>query len=105
MDRVPEPELMTGDEQAAAYAAADFSEAHQSYVTLFDRLFPDRPSQSTVLDLGCGACDVVIRFARANPGYQFDAVDGSAAMLRQARIALDREAEITRRVALVEGYI
>ena len=88
MIRVPEPELMDSDEQARAYAAADFSEAHQSYVTLFHETFPDRPARARVLDLGCGAADVVIRFAQANPRYTFHAVDGSAAMLKYARKAL-----------------
>jgi SAM-dependent methyltransferase len=105
MHRIPEPELMSDDDQAEAYAQADFSEAHQAYVTLFDRLFPTRDPRARVLDLGCGACDVVIRFARANPGYTFDAVDGSPAMLRQARLALERFPDVAPRVRLVEGYI
>ena len=71
MKRIPEPELMDTDEQARAYAAADFSAAHQSYVTLFSETFPQRPAKATVLDLGCGPADVTIRFAKANPGYGF----------------------------------
>src|ERR671925_585446 len=82
--RIPEPELMTEEEQATAYAHADFSEAHQRYVELFEAAFPKRPDTGTVLDLGCGAADVTVRFAKANPGYRFHAVDGSAAMLRHA---------------------
>jgi 2-polyprenyl-3-methyl-5-hydroxy-6-metoxy-1,4-benzoquinol methylase len=37
-----------------------------------------------VLDIGCGPCDVTRRFATANPGYRFHAVDGSRAMLQRA---------------------
>ena len=92
-------------EQARAYAAADFSEAHQSYVGLFDRTFPRRPSKGAVLDLGCGPADVTLRFARANPGYTFDAVDGSAAMLAFARQNLRTQHVSTRRIRLIEGYI
>ena len=105
MKRIPEPELMDSDEQARAYAAADSSEAHQSYVTLFDETFPDRPARATVLDLGCGAADVVVRFAQANPRYTFHAVDGSAAMLKYARKALQGRPNLVRRIKLAQAFI
>ncbi len=105
MQRIPEPELMDTDEQARAYAAADFSQAHQSYVTRFDDTFPRRPARATVLDLGCGPADVTLRFARANPGYTFHAVDGSAAMLRYARLALRSQRDLSHRVSFVQGCI
>jgi ubiquinone/menaquinone biosynthesis C-methylase UbiE len=105
MKRILEPELMDSDEQARAYAAADFSEAHQSYVTLFHETFPDRPARATVLDLGCGAADVVIRFAEANRRYTFHAVDGSAAMLKYARKALQRRPNLARRIKLAQAFI
>ena len=105
MKRIPEPELMDTDEQARAYAAADFSAAHQSYVTLFSETFPKRPATATVLDLGCGPADVTIRFAKANPGYTFHAVDGSAAMLNCARQALKSRRRLIQRIKLVGGYI
>ena len=105
MKRIPEPELMDTDEQARAYAAADFSAAHQSYVTLFSETFPKRPTKATVLDLGCGPADVTIRFAKANPGYTFHAVDGSAAMLNCARQALKSRRRLIQRIKLVGGYI
>ena len=105
MKRFPEPELMDTEEQARAYAAADFSEAHQSYVTLFDQTFPQRGAKATVLDLGCGPADVTLRFAAANTGYTFHAVDGSAVMLRYARQALRSQRGLAKRVRLIEGYI
>src|SRR5438477_4351979 len=105
MKRIPEPELMDTEEQARAYAAADFSEAHQSYVTLFNQTFPKRPARAAVLDLGCGPADVTLRFAKANPGYAFHAVDGSAAMLSFARQALQSQRALAKRVRLIEGYI
>ena len=105
MKRIPEPELMDSDAQARAYAAADFSEAHQSYVELFDQTFPERPARATVLDLGCGPADVVVRFAWANPHYTFHAVDGSAAMLQYARLALRRRPAIARRIQLTQAFI
>ena len=104
MKRTVEPELMDGEEQAQAYAAADFESAHAMYPRLFGETFPHRARRARVLDLGCGPCDVTIRFAGANPGYTFHAVDGSAAMLRQARRFVTKHA-LSRRIKLVEGFI
>ena len=97
MKRITEPELMVDAEQAQAYAAADFESAHRRYPLLFAELFPARPRPARVLDLGCGPCDVTIRFARANPGYRFHAVDGSAAMLQRA--------PRHPRIRLIHGYL
>jgi SAM-dependent methyltransferase len=105
MQRSPEPELMSADEQARAYAQANFEESHSLYPRLFDETFPDRPRRAIVLDLGCGPCDVTIRFARANPGYSFHAVDGSAAMLRHARARIECDSDLANRIALIEGFI
>lgn len=95
---------MDDDEQASAYAMADFACAHARYPRIFAERFPDRPTLALALDLGCGAADVTIRFAKANPGYLFHAVDGSAAMLRYARRALTR-AGLTNRIELIKGVI
>jgi SAM-dependent methyltransferase len=97
MQRLPEPELMLDDEQARAYAAADFESAHSRYPLLFDKLFPDRPRKALVLDIGCGPCDVTLRFAKVNSGYRFHALDGSAAMLKCA--------PRSKRIKLIYGYI
>lgn len=105
MKRIVEPELMTGEEQARAYAGADFSAAHDSYVKLFAEKFPKRLPSAVVLDLGCGPCDVTIRFAQANPGYRFHGVDGSAAMLEYGRRAIARHVGLARRIRLIEGFI
>lgn len=105
MKRVVEPELMTEEEQAQAYARADFESAHSLYPRLFAEKFPRRGRRATVLDLGCGPCDVTIRFAKANPGYRFHAVDGSTAMLKHGRRALAQHSGLARRFKLIEGYI
>jgi ubiquinone/menaquinone biosynthesis C-methylase UbiE len=104
MKRIVEPEVMFGEDQSAAYASADFESAHSSYPKLFAEKFPQRPRHASVLDLGCGPCDVTIRFAKANPGYIFHAVDGSAAMLRYARRAIATK-NLSRRIKLIEGFI
>ena len=104
MKRIVEPEVMSAADQAEAYAQADFEAAHSCYPKLFAEKFPRRPARAAALDLGCGPCDVTIRFAKANPGYTFHAVDGSAAMLRFAKRAV-AAAGLSRRVKLVEGFI
>ena len=105
MKRMVEPELMSAEEQSRAYAEADFEAAHSSYPKLFAEKFPRRPTRAFVLDLGCGPCDVTLRFAKANPTYTFHAVDGSAAMLKYGRRALARHAGLARRLRLVEGFV
>jgi SAM-dependent methyltransferase len=110
MKRIIEPQLMETREQARAYAAADFDAAHRMYPALFAEKFPHRPARALVLDLGCGPCDVVLRFARANPGYSFHAVDGSSAMLREARRMIARGAKseepvAASRIRLIHGFI
>lgn len=105
MQRVPEPDLMDDEEQARAYAGADFTEPNQSFVERFGEYFPnlaDRPLR--VLDLGCGPADVSVRFARAYPRATVDAVDGSKAMLTLAR-ELVRSAQMTDRVVLHHGVL
>ncbi len=90
MKRIPEPELMNEPEQAMAYAGADFSEPHEHFVSLFNEKFPDF-SEGHVLDLGCGTCDVIIRFARRYPFVTITGVDGAEAMLEIGRELLIKE--------------
>ena len=71
---------MESPEQARAYADADFSAPHDAFVAAFRERFPDFGG-GTAVDLGCGAADIAVRFARAHPGARVHGVDGSAAML------------------------
>src|SRR5215831_7244841 len=80
MERIPEPELMNEQDQAAAYAAADWSESHGKIPGYFRERFPTF-SSGRVLDLGCGTADVTVRFVRAFSGVTALGVDGSDAML------------------------
>ena len=106
MDRIPEQELMNEEDQAKAYAFADFSEPHNLFITLFQEKFSDiHPSfNDVVLDLGCGPCDVTRRFANAYRDAGFHAVDGAANMLKHAQ-ELNDEAGLTTRIKLIEGSI
>ncbi len=76
-------------EQARAYAEADFSDANERFLELFDLLHPE-PFDGTAVDLGCGPADIPLRFARRHPGARIDAVDGAPAMLALAGQALEQ---------------
>ena len=89
VQRIPEPELMTGPEQAKAYAEADFSESNLLFVGLFQEQFPDFASGSFV-DFGCGPADIPIRLARQYPHCSVIALDGSRAMLDLAQHAVNQ---------------
>jgi ubiquinone/menaquinone biosynthesis C-methylase UbiE len=105
MKRVTEPELMTDEEQARAYALADFEEPHEAFVSDFKRVFTSRDPGSYVLDLGCGPGDVSIRFARAFPECEVHGIDGSEAMLRFGVVLLDRAPGVRHRVRLICGML
>lgn len=98
--RIPEPELMDTPEQAAAYAAADFAEAHDALVLAFRERFPAFGS-GRMVDIGCGPADVTVRLARAHPHVSVDGVDGDAEMLRHGRIRVEA-AGLGERVRLDE---
>lgn len=106
LDRIPEPELMNGEEQAKAYAYADFSEPHDFFIKTFQDKFPSVQScfNDVVLDLGCGACDVTRRFAKAFHDAGFHAVDGAFEMLKHAQ-HINQQQGMTSRIKLIEGSI
>ena len=103
MQRIPEPELMDELEQAAAYAAADWSEAHEKVPAHFRQRFPEF-AKGRVIDLGCGTADVTVRFARAYPDVTIMGVDGSETMLSFGRRAV-REAGLDARIVLQKRYL
>ena len=98
MDRVLEPEIMDGEEQARVYAAADFSKENQGYVDQFLSTYDD-VDRAFVLDLGCGPADIPIRLARCLPELTLLGIDASPAMIRLAEAAV-REAGLTARIML-----
>ena len=103
MERVPEPELMNDAEQARAYAGADFALPHQHFIELLCERFPDE-EPAFALELGCGAGDICMRFARTFPHSVVHGVDGAEAMLACGRAAL-RASGLEGRVELVRGYL
>ena len=92
---------MEGEEQARAYAEADFSEPNTLFLELLARLIPGRLEGARVLDLGAGNGDIVVRFLTAYPGATCDALDGSPAMLAHARAALERLPGVAARCRLL----
>lgn len=96
LERTPEPELMDGAEQAAAYAGADFEDSHGAIVDALVGRLPDFPVAGHVLDIGCGPADISIRVARCFPGVRVDGIDGAEAMLAPGRERIDREGLVDR---------
>lgn len=102
MKRILEREIMDNEEQAVAYASADFSSSNQMFV---DKLLEDyRPILKNVLDIGCGPGDVPIRLAKAKPSIEITAVDASDPMLRLARKAV-KDAGLTRQIKIIKGHV
>ena len=87
MERIPEPELMDSPEQVKAYADEDFSAAHNQLVDGFVERFPDEVPEM-LLDLGCGAADVTLRFARRFPQTKIVGLDAGENMLARARLEI-----------------
>lgn len=105
MKRIPEPELMTDEEQAVAYANADFEEPHNHFIELLKEVVGgDLPESGIAIDLGCGAADISIRFARVFPNYRIDGIDASAAMLAEGRKALNGT-NLEQRISLNQAYL
>lgn len=100
MKRIVEPEVMDGEEQAEAYALADFEEAHNSYIKKYNELFPDH-NKGFFVDLGCGPGDVVFRFLEHFPDMEFLGVDASHPMLELATKDA-RYANVAKRVRFRE---
>jgi len=101
MERTLEPEVMDDEEQAIAYAAADFSASNQMFV---DGFVAYGGAMESVLDIGCGSADIPIRLARAKPSLRITAVDASDAMLRVAEKAV-HAAGLTGQIELVKGQV
>jgi ubiquinone/menaquinone biosynthesis C-methylase UbiE len=104
MQRILEPELMDEDEQARAYAEADFAEPNERFVGYFDtEIHP--AVHGAVLDLGCGPGDIVLRLAKRHQGLTVHGLDGSEAMLHFAVDRLAREPALQSRVQFVHGIL
>lgn len=104
MQRIPEPELMDDEAQAAAYAKADFATPHNHFIELFKEKFPGLEIDEAVLDLGCGTADISRRFVQAYPACQIHGVDGAKAML-DLGAQLNQQAGLSHCIHLVEACL
>lgn len=105
MQRIVEPELMDDREQAEAYAAADFEQAHQLIISAFDLHFPEVDIHGHILDLGCGPGDISFRFAKHFPDSSVIGIDGSDEMIRLANKRKEQEKNINDRLTFINGII
>lgn len=105
MDRIFEPELMVGEDQAHAYAHADFSEPHNNFIKMFQGQYCNREIEGYVLDIGCGPGDIMFRFARAHHKCSIHGIDGSEAMIRYGLKFLEEAGDIRHRVAFIQGVL
>ena len=85
MKRTPEPEVMDGVEQSEAYAHADFEAVNSAFVARLLDTFSDLRDAS-VLDLGCGPGDILIKLALTRPDLAITGVDASEPMLALGRV-------------------
>ncbi len=92
-------------DQALAYAEADFSEPNALFIKLLGEQDPGELEGARALDLGCGPADIVIRFLKAYPKSECDALDGSNAMLAHARLALAELPGVAKRCRLVQDVL
>jgi cyclopropane fatty-acyl-phospholipid synthase-like methyltransferase len=101
--RTPEPELMTEDAQAFAYAAANFTDVNEPIAGWFQTSFsPLRPG-ARLLDIGCGTADMTIRFVNAYPGITALGIDGSDVMLAFGQDLVDKSG-LSSRILLERRY-
>lgn len=103
LPRTAETELMNAADRAYAYAHADFSEPHATFVEQFAQRFSQFRS-GHVLDLGCGPADITVRFAHRYPATVITAIEGAQAMVDLARNRIEAEA-LTSRINLEHLYL
>ncbi|MCP1673704.1 ubiquinone/menaquinone biosynthesis C-methylase UbiE [Natronocella acetinitrilica] len=103
MLRTPEPELMDDDRQAQAYAAADFDEPNEQFLSLWLLHFGE--PHGRLLDVGCGPGDIMLRFARRWPALQIVGLDGAEAMLQHGRAALAQAPALAGRVSFIRDSV
>jgi SAM-dependent methyltransferase len=95
---------MDESEQARAYANADFAEPNERFVAAFAAEFPAL-QRGSVLDLGCGPGDIVIRLAQRFPALTVHGLDGSRAMLAFAEARLAELPQLRARVQFIAGVL
>ena len=88
--------------QCQAYASANFAASNQMFVETVCGLIP--ATAVTVLDVGCGPGDVMIRLAGQCPSLKITAVDGSRAMIQLATKAVENFG-LSNTIETLQGYV
>jgi ubiquinone/menaquinone biosynthesis C-methylase UbiE len=104
MRRIPEPELIINSKPARSHAQADFAEAHNLFMRLLVKNFPQDTITGPVLDLGCGTADITRRFAQTFTKCQVDGIDSTESMLKYGQRMLEKYG-LTHRVHLKLDYL
>jgi len=104
MKRRPEPELMDSEAQTLAYSEADFDEANSLFERHFTERFKRLPASGRMADLGCGPGDIVVRMAKAYPGWSVTGLDAGENMLKRANERLNTE-DLQSRVDFRLAYL
>lgn len=94
---------MEDEEQALAYAQADFEEPNELFIAKFNEKVGEISGQ--VLDLGCGPARLSLRFAKEHPNCIVFAVDGSRAMLLQAQEQMQQKPDVKGRIVLIHDNL
>ncbi len=95
MERIPEPEYMDLDEEAEAYAEADFDDVNAAFVASVLAFYGEQAAPR-VLDLGCGPGDIPQRICTERPDWRVIGADAAAAMLCRAQRQARRTSEARR---------
>jgi ubiquinone/menaquinone biosynthesis C-methylase UbiE len=102
LPRVPEPEVMDDCGEVEAYsssaATAYLSAIDDTFIAHAERLSNAQHSREfgSVLDIGCGPGQIVLKLAQRWPGWRFTGVDRSGNMVRQALAAREQAAQRAR---------
>ena len=108
MQRKPEPEVMSGEDEVSAYASA----AAQQHLEALDSTFVDQVLQLAprdkelkvfLLDVGCGPGNIALKLARRCPRLTIVGLDRSQNMVRAACQAA-AEAGVEDRVFFQQGH-
>ena len=90
MKRILEPEIMDNAEQAKAYSEADFSLSDENMISNLEKyigfLGKTIGNESLIIDMGCGPGNISEKLARLWPSARVIGIDGSAEMLKIARL-------------------
>lgn len=101
-ERVPEPELMLGDDQCEVYNQefVDDPNILEEFLETYDQHIG--VTQGSVIDLGSGSCNFVIALCKRYPGLTVTCYEASDAMIKIAKRNIE-QAGLDNRINLVQA--